>query len=89
MWLEDSLTIKSKKDDSVIICVGDSVVKVDIQGKVLCKNCNDVINYRGFGTFYNVFSSFLTFPHYEDCLPLLIYFASNELISDMSSDSTN
>ena len=30
MWLEDSLTIKSKKGDSVTICVGDSIVKVDI-----------------------------------------------------------
>ena len=41
IWLEDSLTIKSKKGDSVTICVGDSVVKVDIPGKVLCKICND------------------------------------------------
>ena len=49
MWLEDSLTIKSKKSDSVTICVGDSVVKVDIPGKVLCKYCNDVINYGSKG----------------------------------------
>ena len=49
MWLEDSLTIKSKKDDSVTICVGDSIVKVDIPGKVLCKYCNDVINYGNKG----------------------------------------
>ena len=26
MWLEDGLTIKSKKNDSVTICVGDSIV---------------------------------------------------------------
>ena len=31
------------------ICVGDSVVKVDIPGKVLCKYCNDVINYGSKG----------------------------------------
>ena len=36
IWLEDSLAIKSKKSDSVTICVGDSIVKVDIPGKVLC-----------------------------------------------------
>ena len=44
IWLEDSLAIKSKKSDSVTICVGDSIVKVDIPGKVLCQYCNDVIN---------------------------------------------
>ena len=49
MWLEDSLTIKSKKDDSVTICVGDSMVKVDTPGKVLCKYCNGVINYGSKG----------------------------------------
>ena len=45
MWLEDSLTIKSNRGDSVTICVGDSIVKVDTPGKVLCKYCYGVINY--------------------------------------------
>ena len=49
MWLEDSLTIKSKRGDSVTICVGDSIVKVDTPGKVLCKYCNGVINYGSKG----------------------------------------
>ena len=49
VWLEDSLTIKSKNGDSVTICVGDSIVEVDIPGKVLCKYCNDVINYGSKG----------------------------------------
>ena len=49
MWLEDGLTIKSKKGDSITICVGGSIVKVDIPGKVLCKFCNDVINYGSKG----------------------------------------
>ena len=52
MWLEDSLTIKSKKGDIVTICVGDSIVKVDIPGKVLCKYCTDVINYGSKGRFH-------------------------------------
>ena len=49
MWLEDSSTIKSKRGDRVTICVGDSIVKVDNPGKVLCKYCNDVINYGSKG----------------------------------------
>ena len=49
MWLEDNLTIKSKKGCSVTICVGDSFVKVDILGKVLCKYCNDAINHGSKG----------------------------------------
>ena len=49
MWLEDSLTIKSKRGDRVTICVGDSIVKVYTPGKVLCKYCNGVINYGSKG----------------------------------------
>ena len=49
MWLEDRLTIKSKKGDSETICVVDSMVQVDIPGKVQCKYCYDVINYGSKG----------------------------------------
>ena len=49
MRVEDSLTIKSKRGDRVTICVGDSIVKVDTPGKVLCKYCNGVINYGSKG----------------------------------------
>ena len=49
MCLEDSLTNKFKKGDSVTIYVGDSIVKVNIPGKVLCKYCNTAINYSSKG----------------------------------------
>ena len=44
MWLEESLTIKCNKGDSVTMSVGESILKVDIPRKLLFKFCKDGIN---------------------------------------------
>lgn len=44
-WLDDSVDIKTKKGDNVTVLIGDSIVKVDVPGKVNCKFCSHLINY--------------------------------------------